>query len=160
MLCQYSRTAQPQALLHTLVSLSLLFSPAWAAPLSSHAKRSSGGSSIVVRPSNPHSLSSLLAHAALLLRCLLSWLPSSSSQSRCCSIGSHFFPDSGTLPFTLCWHRTNHPPLFKFGTLPRRKSPGQTRQQLRPRRLFAQSDGQDVIGAPLVKSRRAHCQRT
>ena len=54
MLCQYSRTAQPQTLIGTLISLPLLFaSSAWAAPLSSLAKRGSDGArnTIIVRPS-------------------------------------------------------------------------------------------------------------
>lgn len=64
MLCQYTRTAQPQALIATLTSLPLLFaSSAWAAPLSSLAKRGSdgAGSKIIVRPFIPQSRS-LLAH--------------------------------------------------------------------------------------------------
>jgi hypothetical protein len=71
MLCQYSRTALPQALIATLTSLPLLFaSPAWAAPLSSPAKRSSGNAAntIVVCPFIPYSRLSLLAHAAPALK--------------------------------------------------------------------------------------------
>lgn len=52
MLCQYSRTAQPQALITTRISLPLLFaSSAWAAPLSDLAKRGvNGGSGAIVAP--------------------------------------------------------------------------------------------------------------
>jgi len=66
MLCQYSRTAQPQALFAALTSLPLLFaSSAWAAPLSNLAKRdsNSGGNKIIVRLVIPFSPSPL-AHSA------------------------------------------------------------------------------------------------
>ncbi|KAH8986943.1 hypothetical protein EDB86DRAFT_2952488 [Lactarius hatsudake] len=51
MSCYYSRTAQPRALIVTLASLPLFASSAWAAPLSSHAKRdSSGGGNKIIAP--------------------------------------------------------------------------------------------------------------
>ncbi|KAH9169342.1 hypothetical protein EDB89DRAFT_1985410 [Lactarius sanguifluus] len=51
MSCHYSRTAQPRALIATLASLPLFTSSAWAAPLSSLAKRdSSGGGNKIIAP--------------------------------------------------------------------------------------------------------------
>lgn len=165
MLCQYSRTAQPHALIATLTSLPLLFaSSAWAAPLPpSLAKRGSQSSASKIMVC-PHSILSFFfarSRSPFLPRRPSLWSLSSSSQSRCCSTGRSFFLISGTFPFTLYWHRTMRLPLFKFETSPRRRSPGQPRRlRLRLRQLLAQSDGQGVIGALPVKSRRAHCQHT
>ncbi|KAH9030507.1 hypothetical protein EDB85DRAFT_1428512 [Lactarius pseudohatsudake] len=51
MSCHYSRTAQPRAFIATLASLPLFTSSAWAAPLSSLAKRdSSGGGNKIIAP--------------------------------------------------------------------------------------------------------------
>ena len=164
MLCQYSRTAQPHTLIATLTSLPLLFaSSAWAAPLPSLSKRGSesGASKILVYPQSILSSFFARSQSPFLPRRPSLWLLFSSSQSRCCSTGSRFFLGSGTFLFTLCWHRTNGLPPFKFGTSQRRRSPGQPRRlRLRLRQLLAQSDGQGVIGALPVKSRRAHCQHT
>lgn len=160
MLCQYSRTAQPHALIATFATLPLLFaSSAWAAPLAKRSSSSSTTSSrIIVRP---FMFSFFSAPSRNPSRRLSLWSLSLSSQSRCCSTGKRCFLSSGTSPFSLCSHRTNRLLLFKFGTLPRRRLPGQQRQlRLRPRQPLAQSDGQGALGALLVKYRHARCQHT